>query len=331
MEKHPPLSKQPPQSFAASPNQQCISDEAVAVLLCTYNGEKYLSEQLDSIANQTYKNWTIYVSDDGSNDKTLQILERYRVKIGNHRLHIFEGPKEGFAKNFLSLIKRKEIEAAYFAFSDQDDIWLKNKLERSIMQIKSFPSNTPTLYCSRTLLFSDYKKTSIKSPLFKLPPSFENSLVQSLAGGNTMMINNRSRELLKKIDDNYKIISHDWIAYLIVSGCGGIVIYDPEPTLLYRQHEANLIGGNMKFKDRLIRLQNVFKGSFTEWNHYNLLIINSLKNQLTEKNRLTLKHFEEARHSNLLKRVSLIKSSGVYRQTVAGNISLLIATILKKI
>ncbi|MEA1031771.1 glycosyltransferase family 2 protein [Pseudomonas sp. N-137] len=331
LKKHLPLRKQPPlQSFAVSPNQQCIG-EAVAILLCTYNGEKYLSEQLDSIANQTYKNWTIYVSDDGSNDNTLQILERYRAEIGKHRLHIFEGPKEGFAKNFLSLIKRKEIEAAYFAFSDQDDIWLKDKLERSVVQIKIFPSNTPILYCSRTLIFSDSRKISTKSPLFKFPPSFENSLVQSLAGGNTMMINNRSRELLKKIDDKHKIISHDWIAYLIVSGCGGTVIYDPEPTLLYRQHEANLIGGNMGFGDRLTRLQNALKGSFIEWNDYNLLIINSLKNQLTEKNRLTLKQFEEARHSNLLKRVFLIKSSGVYRQTVAGNISLLIATILKKI
>src|SRR3546814_18102516 len=111
---------------------------------------------------------------------------------------------------------------------------------------------------------------------------------------------------------------------LIVSGCGGTVIYDPEPTLLYRQHEANLIGGNMGFGDRLTRLQNALKGSFIEWNDYNLLIINSLKNQLTEKNRLTLKQFEEARHRNLLKRVFLIKSSGVYSKTVAGNISLLI-------
>src|SRR3546814_20758157 len=61
---------------------------------------------------------------------------------------------------------------------------------------------------------------------------------------------------------------------LIVSGCGGTVIYDPEPTLLYRQHEANLIGGNMGFGDRLTRLQNALKGSFIEWNDYNLLIIN---------------------------------------------------------
>ncbi|HCR1066432.1 TPA: glycosyltransferase [Klebsiella aerogenes] len=72
-------------------------NDKIAVLLCTYNGEKYLKEQIDSIINQTYKNWVIYVSDDGSTDGTIAILEEYQRKLGEGRLHITHGPRKGFA------------------------------------------------------------------------------------------------------------------------------------------------------------------------------------------------------------------------------------------
>lgn len=307
------------------------SSVVIGVLLCTYNGEQYLSQQIDSIIDQSHKNWKIYVSDDGSSDCTLQILENYKKLIGEERLHIFQGPKNGFAKNFFSLINREEIDADYFAFSDQDDIWLNHKLERSLKLLSSTTDDTPGLYCSRTKLFGNTRASREMSPLFQAPPSFRNALVQSLAGGNTMLINRQSRELLKRIDSDLKIISHDWITYLIVSGSGGHVIYDPEPTVLYRQHENNLIGGNMSLRDRINRLQQVLGGSFIEWNERNLVIINSLKSILTDQNKITLESFEQARRSPMLKRIALIVKSGVYRQTLAGNISLAIATILKKL
>jgi glycosyltransferase involved in cell wall biosynthesis len=307
------------------------SSAVIGVLLCTYNGEQYLSQQIDSIIDQTHKHWKIYVSDDGSTDRTLLILEDYKKKIGEEKLHIFKGPENGFAKNFLSLINRKEIDTDYFAFSDQDDIWLKHKLERSLNLLSSIPADTPGLYCSRTKLFGNSRTTSEMSPLFQASPSFRNALVQSLAGGNTMLINRQSRKLLQSIDSDLKIISHDWITYLIVSGSGGHVIYDAEPSVLYRQHENNLIGGNMSIRDRINRLQQVMSGSFIEWNDCNLLIINSLKSILTHQNKTTLESFEQARRSPLLKRIALIVKSGVYRQTLAGNISLAIATILKKL
>ncbi|WP_256671805.1 glycosyltransferase family 2 protein [Pseudomonas sp. 18058] len=307
------------------------SSPVVGVLLCTYNGEQYISQQIDSIVDQSHQNWKIYISDDGSTDSTLQILEGYQQKIGQERLQVFQGPKAGFAKNFLSMINRDEIEADYFAFSDQDDIWLKDKLERSLNFFSDASADGPTLYCSRTILFGKNNSKKETSPLFKAPPSFKNALVQSLAGGNTMLINGIGRELLKGVSSKFEIVSHDWITYLIISGCGGQVIYDPEPTVLYRQHENNLIGGNMSLQDRINRLRKVLGGSFIEWNDNNLLIINSLKVTLTDQNKTTLECFELARKSSFLKRIALIIKSGVYRQTVAGNISLAIATVLNKL
>ena len=98
-----------------------------AILLCTFNGEEYLSDQLDSYLSQTYSSWKLWVSDDGSIDKTKEIIERYQVNLGCDRVRLVDGPKKGYAANFMSLVCNPEIQAEYFAFSDQDDIWSPEK------------------------------------------------------------------------------------------------------------------------------------------------------------------------------------------------------------
>ena len=127
-------------------------DPKVAILMCTYNGEKYLVEQLESIAAQTHQNWAVYVSDDGSSDSTNQILSKYQDKWGKCRLFIQRGPSKGFAANFLSLVTNSKIHADFYAYSDQDDIFETNKLERAIKSLKENSLQIPSLYCSRTIL-----------------------------------------------------------------------------------------------------------------------------------------------------------------------------------
>ncbi|MBK5552219.1 glycosyltransferase family 2 protein [Pseudomonas sp. TH03] len=307
-----------------------ISQEKVAVLVCTYNGARYLKEQFDSFVNQTHKNWSIYVSDDGSSDATLDILKSYQQQLGDDRLFIFQGPRKGFAKNFLSLVKNASITANYYAFSDQDDIWFEEKLSRSIEQIED-SSKRPALYCSRTKLVDSNLEPMGYSPLFKSPPCFENALVQSIAGANTMLINNPARELMQRIPDDAPVAAHDWLAYLLVSGCGGKVIYDPSPTLHYRQHEGNLIGANADLRNQILRIRKMLTGRFSEWSAQNLTILHSVIKDLTAKNRQALEMFELARQSRLLPRLKLMKKSGVHRQTLKGNISLIAATLLNKI
>lgn len=308
-----------------------IESKKVAILVCTYNGERFLREQMDSFINQTHKNWSIHVSDDGSTDATLEILDDYKKQLGEEKVLISQGPRQGFAKNFLSLIKNREIVADYFAFSDQDDIWLEDKLSRSIAQIPQSPTNKPHLYCSRTKLVNTDLAPLGFSPPFKKRPCFENSLVQSIAGANTMLINNAARDLMCRIADDAPVVAHDWLAYLLVTGCGGQVVFDQNPTLLYRQHEANLIGANATFRNQVIRILKMLSGRFSEWSTQNMIILNSIRMELTEDNRRTLERFETARNSGLLSRLRLMKKSGVHRQTLKGNISLVAAAILNKI
>ncbi|WP_448110447.1 glycosyltransferase family 2 protein [Pseudomonas lini] len=307
-----------------------LSSVKVAILLCTYNGAKFLGEQLQSFIRQTHKNWIIYASDDGSNDDTLKLLRAFRQTLGDDRLIILNGPRQGFAKNFLSLIKNESITADYFAFSDQDDIWFEDKLERSIAQLNS-AADTPALYCSRTRLISADKRVLGFSPLFSAPPHFRNALVQSIAGANTMLINAQARALLALTPEDAAIVAHDWLTYLLVTGCGGEVVYDPLPTLDYRQHSGNLIGANAGLKEQLIRISKMCSGRFSEWSNQNLLILDSFQQKLTADNQLALDRFKTARQSPFFQRLSLMKTAGVYRQTTKGNVSLFVAACLNSI
>lgn len=303
----------------------------VAILLSTYNGERFLKEQLDSLIAQTHSNWTIFASDDGSTDETLAILEKYQTKLGTDRLIILAGPSQGFAKNFLSMVKNASIKADYFAFCDQDDIWLPERLSTAIATLQSAPSNQPAFFCSRTRLIDEEGRPIGLSPLFQKPTSFRNAIVQSIAGGNTMLFNHRARALLAHTCTEQKIISHDWWLYMLVSGCGGQAYYSPQPLVDYRQHRNNLIGSNSSFRDRLVRISKILKGTFREWNESNLLALSTFKKYLTPESLRVLEQFQECRHATLYKRLTLINASGLYRQTTAGQLGLFIATVLKRI
>ncbi|MFK7699176.1 glycosyltransferase family 2 protein [Pseudomonas caspiana] len=299
--------------------------------MCTYNGARYLRDQLNSFSEQTCTRWTVFASDDASTDETLDILAEFQQKWGEDRLVLFKGPCEGFARNFISLVKNTEIKADFFAFSDQDDIWFADKLARSIDRLKHVPENKPALYCSRTRLIDADKQVIGLSPLFSKPPTFQNALVQSLAGANTMLINRSARDLLLQLPEQSSPVSHDWLTYLIVSGCDGEIFYDAQPTLDYRQHDGNLIGAKTTGLDKLKRLRGMFSGRFAQWNDRNLDILNNMKSRLSEENQKVMTRFEEGRKEKLFKRLIALNSAGVYRQTLRENLILLVAVLLGRI
>lgn len=302
----------------------------VAILLTTYNGARFLRQQLDSIVGQSHGNWTLYASDDGSSDETLDILQNYREVLGEERLCLFRGPRLGFAQNFLSLIRNPEVRGDYFAFSDQDDIWFADKLARSLARLPHARSG-PALYCSRTRLVDTEGRVLGFSPLLSKAPTFSNALVQSIAGANTMLLNAAARELLAHIPEHAQVVSHDWLCYLLVSGCGGEVYYDAEPTLDYRQHGSNLIGSNSGVRDRLIRFRKLMAGTFSEWTRQNLQAISYCHGQLATHNRSIFEQFCKARQAGLLRRFYLLGRAGVYRQTRLDTLGLLVAAGLGKI
>ncbi|MBC2655636.1 glycosyltransferase family 2 protein [Pseudomonas sp. MSSRFD41] len=315
---------------------ECRSDvdmalPKVAILLCTYYGQRYLAEQLASFEAQSHSNWQVWASDDGSEDDTRAILESYQHKWSEGSLFICSGPAEGFAANFLSLTCKEHIKADFYAYSDQDDIWEADKLARAVRWLQTVPDEVPGLYCSRTRLVDVNNNEIGVSPLFSRPPSFANALMQNIGGGNTMLFNEAARRLLREAGERQPVVSHDWWAYLVISGCGGQVFYDSEPTLRYRQHSGNLIGTNSNWNARFKRIRMLFEGRFKYWSDSNIAALNALEHRLTPENQAIFKRFSMARKKSLIPRLVQLKRSGVYRQTILGNIGLAVAAVFGKI
>lgn len=306
------------------------SDPSVAILLSTYNGQKYLVEQLDSFLLQSFTNWYLYVSDDGSTDNTLDLLESYCEKLQG-RLMIFSGPRKGFGENFLSLINRPEIEADYFAYSDQDDVWKQDKLARAIAWHQSQPVDKPALYGSTTTLVDQDMNVIGASVLFKKPFCFANALIQNVAPGNTMVCNRVTRDLLREIGLNSGVIAHDWLTYMVTSGCGGNVFIDPLSAILYRQHGGNLIGSNSGISAKWVRIKKMLEGELREWGNNNVRALQRIRKHLSGKSETIFNHYQSARNMTLFPRLAGIKRSGIYRQTMLGNIGLALAVLLRKV
>jgi glycosyltransferase involved in cell wall biosynthesis len=299
--------------------------------MCTFNGAQYLNEQLISIANQSYKNWHLYVSDDGSIDHTLEILRVFQSRHGENRVVIFDGPKQGPTKNFLSLAYRVHQQCDYFAFCDQDDIWHEDKLSRAIKFLGSPKQNYPSLYCSSTRYISQSGDYLQGSYVFKKAPSFKNALVQSIAGGNTMVFNKAAASLLAKTPFASTLEAHDWWLYILTAGCGGQVYYDPKPSIDYRQHSGALVGENQSLRAKYIRIKKLLDGRFRGWNDKNIEALTDFVDQLTAENLTTLSWFYKIRFQSLLIRMYAFFCSGIRRQTFIGNVALFIGLIFKKI
>ena len=302
----------------------------VIIYMATHNGQRYLAEQLDSICSQTHTNWVIWVSDDGSNDDTRKILSDYQHRLGDDLLLIHSGPCKGYSANFLSLVCKSNLDGAYYAYSDQDDIWESNKLQTAIAWLDTIPTETPALYCGRTRLVNAENHVLGFSPLFKKKPCFLNALIQNVGGGNTMVFNRSALNALREAGENIAIVAHDWWTYMLVTGAGGVVFYDPVPTIRYRQHENNLIGSNVGWYARLSRISLLFKGRFKRWNDLNFQALLSIQHLLTDENRRVLSDLINAKNSAMMSRIIKIKRTGVYRQTLLGNIGLMAAVFLKK-
>ncbi len=304
---------------------------SVAILLCSLNGENYLRDQLNSIASQSYTAWKLYVSDDGSTDKTLDILQNYQKAWGKERLQIIKGPGQGFQKNFISIIANKKIHADFYMLSDQDDVWLPNKISRAISHLKKQDLNIPQLYCGRTTYVSKNLRFIKESQLFNKSPSFRNALVQSIAGGNTMAFNHKLKTMVS-LYSQVDIVSHDWWLYILCELTGGRTYYDPTSSILYRQHEGSLIGANTSLSAKIRRGFMVLKGRFKAYNDKHLEAFATINLKLASpKNIHIVDRFYHDRDKGLLARFQMIRNLGLYRQTMDGQLALYLGAILHKL
>ena len=214
--------------------------ERVAILLSSYNGEKYIAEQIDSLIKQTYPNIEIFVRDDGSSDNTLDILRKYESK---KQITLLMGDNLGFIGSFFELLKYSP-NADYYAWCDQDDVWVDNKIELAIDKLSNLDKTASALY------FSDYDYYDSdmnfqKTKSYSKTPSFRNSLFDCTALGITVVFNKCLRDIIAENIPEYSC-GHDWWAYLLCNAIG-TVVHDPVSTVKYRQHSDAVSGSGISF------------------------------------------------------------------------------------
>lgn len=224
----------------------------IAICLATYNGESYITEQLDSILAQTHHAWTLFIRDDCSTDNTLSILQSYASRYPEQIKLIANCSKKsvGSKNNFASILNwvNTHYSFDYYMFSDQDDVWLKNKIKYSFNELQQTErrlSKSMPLLLHTNLKVVDQNLNPLGDSFFKyraLNPDttdLPHLLVQNNVTGCTMMWNKALNDLLKL--DNPDIAMHDWWITLAAS-CFGNIICLQRPTILYRQHQKNVIG-----------------------------------------------------------------------------------------
>lgn len=231
--------------------------------MATYNGEKYLGDQINSILSQDYTNWTLYIRDDGSNDNTLAILKRYAEQHSNILIIQDKHTHRGIKNSFLYLL---EIATAdYYMFCDQDDVWLPNKISISLDTIKSSPSSKPALVASDLVLVN--QELSVISSSMWENSRMLNKIsnlkyleVCDYLTGCTMLLNANAKEEIIHANKDLKFnILHDQLSTLTVMSCNGFIATIKKPTVLYRQHSNNIVGGNRIKNKRLYRIKNLIK------------------------------------------------------------------------
>jgi len=306
--------------------------KTVHILLSTYNGERYLEEQLNSLLAQDFsREICVWVRDDGSSDGTLAILRRFE-KEHDWKFKVNAGRNIGVVRSFFRLLELTPQEG-YFAFCDQDDIWNRDKLTRAIAQLETIPENVPAMYCSRTELIDKVgRHLGYWPPIPRKGPGFANALIENIAVGCTIVLNSAAKRLISgALPDPDRVIMHDWWTYLCVSAFGR-VIYDPEPSIRYRQHGGNTVGGtNLVFRKLRVKIANFWRnrGKFrlrAQAEEFDRLF----GDQLSSESRRILKDFLKVRAS-LVSRVRYAFSTDLYRQMPLDHLMFRVLYIMKHI
>lgn len=232
----------------------------IAILMSTYNGARYIGEQIDSILNQTFTDWKLYIRDDGSKDETCSILKEYNSKFPD-KVHIVDDITSnlGAGESFMHLLK--VVEADYYMFSDQDDVWMPTKIEKTYNKLLEMENE----YGKKTGIGVFTDLTVVNSHLEAIMPSLwkgDNRHPEYVRDfylqwtnrhasyGCTQMFNHAAKQLVLPYRQFEGVMgAHDnWLEYILIKK--GKYDYLDEPTILYRQHESNVIGSNFNHNYR---------------------------------------------------------------------------------
>lgn len=303
------------------------------VLLAIFNGGEALDQQLDSYLQQSLKPALILASDDGSQDGSQKCFDNFvfRAQSAGISCQRLVGPQRGYTANFLSLLGQADPASDYVALSDQDDIWLPDKLAAAARLLTPHAS-TPALLGARSWEWDSRRGQRRLSRPVPQPHDFRHALVQNFAGGNTMVLNRAALHLVQcALPRMQDAAVHDWWLYQLISGAGGTVILDPEPGLLYRQHEGNQIGANSGLRSKLRRLGAMLNGTYRGWNDLNIAALEPNMDLLTLDSRDILTHFIRDRQAPLRARLSMLRQTRLHRKGAINQASLWLAAALNKL
>lgn len=224
-----------------------FNNAKIDILLATYNGAEYISQQIDSLLGQTNQDWRLIAHDDGSTDKTVEILKGYQIAHPNKVVILEDGVKCGGAKNnFSHLLVHSS--APYIMFCDQDDVWLKDKVDLTFKRMLDEASRRPgkPILVHTDLMVVDKNLNAIASSMFSYQclsreiVSLDELVVRNNITGCTMMINREAVDVSLPIPS--AAVMHDWWIACRVTQNDGLVVFIDIPTIRYRQHGKNSVG-----------------------------------------------------------------------------------------
>lgn len=303
--------------------------------MALYQGARFLPEQLGSIAAQQGVAWRLVVGDDGSTDDGPAILGRFATAHPG-RVIRHEGPGRGAERNFRALIARTPP-AGLVALCDQDDVWHPDKLARAAAALAGVPAHTPALYCSAATICDAALRPRGVTRRPVAPPSFRHALVQNLVQGNTAVLNASAHRLVQRAEALLTgagvegVVMHDWWIYLLVTGAGGTVLYDPQPSLLYRQHGGNVVGANGGARARLASVGRMLRGDIARWSRMNLRALDACGALLTPQNRALLPVYRRLLDGGPAVRLAALQGGGFHRQGRLSQAALWVTALLGRL
>lgn len=308
----------------------------VSIIMASYQGEKYISEQLKSFIKSNYQDWNLLICDDGSSDSTIDIIKKY-VSLYPEKIRLHMNRNNlGFVKNFFGGLMlasgMPQTSAKYYMFSDQDDVWLADKMDKMVNRMKKMEKkhgeNCPLLIFSDALIVDDnlnilrasyHKSQKLNVRNLDLP----HMLMENKCSGCMMMVNSALVKKMKQIPEHARY--HDWWLALIAASFGHIS-YINQTTVMYRQHENNIVGNQDKkeyLKNRLRNL-NKQKDTLRASRHQAEEFLNIYGEELTRQNKEIIRTFSRLHKVSWFRRRIDLFRYGYFKSTAIRNIGILL-------
>lgn len=278
-----------------------MNDPKIHILLSTYNGSRYILEQLDSIFQQTYQNFTLFIRDDGSSDNTLGLIRGYQEHHPEYasRIHILPNPSGsnlGYMESFWSLLQECGG-ADFYSFCDQDDVWLPDKLLQGVKVLTDAKNNQPLLYFSSFYLCNEDLSQKSPAPPVSLPITFKDVLFYTPAFGFSIIINECLRNTALKISNRRNLPHDGWMQKL--AAAFGQILYDPSQTAYYRRHGLAVTTENQSTRSLIKNwISHDILGSAMSETHYVISrFYQEYASSVSEENRKILELFGTSKNS----------------------------------